>query len=257
MMRWRQCALLVPSLLRALPRAQLAAGVTATFTIVWLLSADPGGARTIVALQYAALALSLAVASILDDPAAATVAAAPPTLLLRRILTIALVLPAVLAAWSVLIALSGAGASLVGAITLQMGAIVILTLALAVALARGGTIAGSLVVLMFLSARPVAPEWALVPDLGDWRWDVAWTGLGAAALLALLIVSRDPAQRSSVRLADCPVAQACSGAGPGTHRRSEALRHAVTPPADAPLRDIHTRRTRTSHVLRRLSRRTR
>jgi hypothetical protein len=176
MMRRRQCALLVPSLLRALPRTQLAAGVTAAFGAVWLLSTDPDGARTIVAMQCGALALGLAVASILDDPAADTIAAVPPTLLLRRMLTIALVLPAVAAAWAGLVSLSGIAAPAAGAMTLQLGGLILLTLAFA-----------------------AAPEWAFSPELGDWRWDVAWAGLAACALLALVLGSRDPAHRPRVR----------------------------------------------------------
>jgi hypothetical protein len=193
MMRRRQCALLVPSLLRALPRTRLAFGVTAAFAVVWLLSADPGSTRTILVLQSAALALSLALASILDEPAADTVAALPPTLLFRRGLTITVALPAVLAAWAGLVSLSGVAAGLAGAMTLQFGALVLLTLALAAALARGEAVAGPLVVLMFLSLQSVAPEWALDPELGDWRWDAPWAGSSAGALLALLLASRDPA----------------------------------------------------------------
>jgi hypothetical protein len=201
MMRRRQCALLVPSLLRALPRTQPAAGVTAAFAAVWLLSTDPDSARTIVAMQCAALALGLAVASILDDPAADTIAAVPPTLLVRRILAIALVVPAVAAAWTGLVSLSGIRAPLTGAMTLQLGGLVLLTLAFAAAkpIARGGTLAGPLVVLLFLGGRAVAPDWAFSPELGDWRWDVAWAGLAACALLALLLASRDPAHRPRVR----------------------------------------------------------
>jgi hypothetical protein len=196
MMRRRQCALLVPSLLRALPRTQLAAGGTAAFAaIVWLVSTDSGGTQTVLALQFAALALSVALASILDEPAADTIAAVPPSLLFRRGLTITVVLPALIVIWAGLVSLSGVAAGLAGAITLQLGALALLTLAFAAALARGTTIAGPLVVLMFLSAHAVAPDWALVPELGDWRWDTTWAGLAAGALLALLLASRDPAHR--------------------------------------------------------------
>jgi hypothetical protein len=199
MMRRRQCALLVPSLVRALPRTQLATGVTAAFGAVWLLSTDPDSARTIVAMQCGAVALGLAVASILDDPAADTIAAVPPTLLSRRMLTIALVLPAVAAAWAGLVSLSGIAVPAAGAMTLQLGGLVLLTLALAAALARGGVLAGPLVVLAFLGARAAAPEWAFSLELGDWRWDVAWAGLAACALLALVLASRDPAHCPRVR----------------------------------------------------------
>jgi hypothetical protein len=201
MMRRRQCLLLVPSLLRALPRTQLATGVTVAFGAVWLLSTDPDSARTIVAVQCAALALGLAVASILDDPAADTIASVPLTLLVRRILAIALVLPAVAAAWIGVVSLSGINVPLAGAMTLQLGGLVLLTLAFAAVnpIAFGGAVAGPLVVLVFFGGRVVAPDWAFSPELGDWRWDVAWAGLATCALLALLLASRDPAHRPRVR----------------------------------------------------------
>ena len=195
MMRRRQCALLVPALLRALPRTQLAAVMTAAVVIVWLLGEGPDSARTALALQLGALALSFAVASILDESAAGTLAAVPPTLLWRRALTIALVLPAVVVAWAALVALSGVPADVAGAITLQLGAFVLLTLALATALPRGGAVAGPLVALAFVGIQPVGPRWLLRPELGEWRWDATWAGLGAGALAALLLVSRDPARR--------------------------------------------------------------
>jgi len=139
--------------------------------------------------------LSLGLASILDDPAADTTAGSPPTPLLRRALTIALALPAVLAAWAGMVLLSGVAAGVAGAMTLQLGALVQLTLALAAELARGGAVAGPLVVLMFLAARWLAPQWGLSPALDDWRWDATWAGLATGSLLALLLASRDPAHR--------------------------------------------------------------
>jgi len=70
-MRRLQCALLVAPLLRALPRAQLAAGMAGAVGIVAAGDGGPDSAPTSLALQLAALALSLAVASILDEAAAA------------------------------------------------------------------------------------------------------------------------------------------------------------------------------------------
>jgi len=195
MTSWRQSAAVMPSLLRALPRAQLGAGAIGALGVVWLLSDEPQSARTLLALQAAALMLSLAVASIFDDPASDTVAAVPLTLMLRRTLTLALALPLVVVAWTGGVWLSGVAAGFAGAMTLQMGALILVTLALAARLGRGGMSAGALVVLMFFGLQAAVPAWVIAPDFGDGRWDAIWVGLAAGALFTLLLVSRDPAHR--------------------------------------------------------------
>lgn len=180
---------LAPALLRILPREQLAVGVAVAVALVVLLPDQ----LTITALQTAALSLSLAVATILDEPAAETVNAAPPTLLFRRALTIALALPVIVIAWGALAGLSGVGVTMTGALTLQLTAFVVATLALAAWLPRGSHVAGPTVVLAFLAGQFVAPAWALAPRLADARWTAVWAAATVTALLALLLASRDPA----------------------------------------------------------------
>jgi hypothetical protein len=70
---------------------------------------------------------------------------------------------------------------------------VLVTLALAAGL--DGAVAGPLVVLAFLGVDAFARDWAVVPDLGGWRYVVAWAGSAALALAALLRASRDPGCR--------------------------------------------------------------
>jgi len=186
----------LPFVLRALPRGRLTAGACVAFGVAWLLSSELGGGDGVAALKYAALALGLAPATILDDPAAATVAASPRTLLRRRALTLAVVAPALAAAWVGVVSVTAVDAGVARAMTLELAAVVLVTLALAAGLE--GAVAGSLVVLAFLGVDAFAPDWAVVPDLGDWRHVVAWAGSAALAAAALLRASRDPAARPSV-----------------------------------------------------------
>jgi hypothetical protein len=179
--------------LRTLPREQLAIGVMAAFAIVVLLPEHSGGAHPIFALQGAALALTVAFATILDEPAAETANATPPTLLVRRALMIALMLPAVAVLWGALTSLDNLSAARSEALTLQLAALVTVTLALAAMLPRGDRVAGPAVALAFLTTLMAKPTWTLPPDPGNGHWIIAWTALTAAALLALLIASRDPA----------------------------------------------------------------
>jgi hypothetical protein len=203
-MRRRQRALLVAPLLRALPRAQLTAGATAAVVVVWLLSGPVGEATPVTALQFGALALSLALASILDEPDARTVAAVAPSLLARRAMTIAVALATIVVPWAALLAATEVGAASAAALTLQLAALVLVALAFGAAFERGGAIGAAVVALAFLSACVMAPRWVLSTDFGDWRWDLSWGGLGTAGLMALLLASRDPAHRQRPTVLSSP-----------------------------------------------------
>lgn len=193
-MRRHQAVALVPAVLRGLPRMQLAGGAIAAVALVSLLPQLPGGGPAIVALQYAAVTLSLALAPILDEPWRETANAAPAPLALRRALTLAVVAPMLVAVWAALLWLGGTHGASAGALTVQLAALVLLTLALGAAWAARRSVAGPLVAVAFLVAAVAAPAWAMSPDFGEWRWDAIWIGLTAGALALLLLSGGDPAR---------------------------------------------------------------
>lgn len=189
---------LAGGLLRALPRCQLGGGVASAFVVVALL--DRTSSAGSVPLQAGALTLSLALATILDDPAAETAGATMSTLLVRRALTLALVLPVVAIAWLALVWIDSAGPSRSGALTLQLAALALVMLALAAVLPQGSQLAGPLVALTFLTALVAASAstamyWTLMPHPHDARWIATWVALAVTAALALALASRDPARR--------------------------------------------------------------
>lgn len=193
-MRFGDTRRLAPALIRAMPREQLAIGFAVAFALIWLLPGQSGGPDRIFALQAAALALSLALATILDEPAAETANATPPTLLARRVLTLALALPATAVAWSVLAWIGDVGPARTANATLQLAAFVFVTLALAAAIPHRADIAGPAVALTFIGAYAAKPEWIVAPDPGNTHWMAAWAALTAGGALALLMASRDPAR---------------------------------------------------------------
>lgn len=169
-------------------------GVLAAVAVVWLLGrlSDDG----IFALQSAALALGLALATILDDPSAEIAAATPTPLRVRRAVTIALGGAVVAVAWIVLTTLSTVGASWTAAVTIELIAVAFVTLALAATLARGGSVAGPAIAIGFLTVRAVKPTWTTPDDTGDVHWILAWAAVTVGAVLALALASRDRAHRS-------------------------------------------------------------
>jgi hypothetical protein len=190
---------LAHALLRALPCRQLGLGVASAFAVVPLLDRT-ASAGSSMSLQAGALMLSLALATVLDDPAAETAGATPSTLLVRRALTLALALPVVAIAWAALVWIGSDGPSRSAALTLQFAALVFVTLAVAAVLPSGSQLGGPLVALTVLTAlvaasASTAVSWTLMPHPGDGRWVATWTALAATAALALLLASRDPARR--------------------------------------------------------------
>jgi hypothetical protein len=164
---------LARALLRALPRRQLGLGVASAFAVVPLL--DRTASAGSMPLLAGALMLSLALATVLDDPTAETAGATQSTLLVRRALTLALALPVVAIAWAALVWIGSEGPSRSGALTLQFAALVFVTLAVAAALPSGSQLAGPLVALTVLTALVAASAstavyWTLVPHPGDGRW---------------------------------------------------------------------------------------
>lgn len=163
-------------------------------------------------LRLAAIALCVGAAFVLDDPAAETTASSPMPLLGRRLVRVALVLPVVAALW--LLLLRYAGAAFSGAVTLELAAMLAVTLATAalaapfVADGRGGVVAAPALPGLLAAAALTLPEdWTLFaegPD--DPRWAPShgrWAVLLVIATLLFLYASLDPGRaRLSSRLRD-------------------------------------------------------
>lgn len=194
MTRLRQAGLLVGPSLRTVAWPAL---VPAALLGLAILQLD--GDR-VVLLRLAAVALCVAAAFALDDPAAETTAAAPAPLLFRRALRLALVLPLVGVAWALLL---GAGGPVPeGGLTLELAAMLAFALAASawaaayVADGRGGLAAAPVLLVALAAAAIALPErWTLFAGAADPRWTAAharWTAVLVLALLALLAASVDP-----------------------------------------------------------------
>ena len=159
-------------------------------------------------LRMAAIALCIAAAFVLDDPAAQSLAASPTPLLLRRLLRTTLVLPLVAALWAIV--LWRAGESFTTALTFELVAMLVVTLAVAAAATalvpdgRGGLAAGPVLLIMLTAALLMLPSaWTLFArDPTDPAWQAShnrWALLLAIGVATFLAASRDPAARRSLR----------------------------------------------------------
>lgn len=157
---------------------------------------------------FGALALCAGAAFLLDDAAGTTVGASPTSLARRRALRVALALPLLTAVWagSLWYATSGDGAAFGSdtraALSLQLGALLALTLAASAVALRvmpdeHGGWTGTVVPFAVIGAALALPErWALLAPPGGGAWDGAqqrWAVLLAVGLLTLAWASRDPA----------------------------------------------------------------
>lgn len=158
-------------------------------------------------VRLAALALCIGAAFLYDDPAAETVSIVPAPLLFRRLLRLALALPALVAAWTRV--LHSAHVDAAWELTLKLGALLALALAVAALVARGpgpatgGVAAGPAVLVLFGLAALLPHRWALlVPGPEDPRWTAAharWAFVLAAGLAAFVWVSLDPSRPHRLR----------------------------------------------------------
>lgn len=199
--RARQARLLVRSLLRTVPLVPLAAAA-ACGALALSLEGD-----VVFLLRLAAVALCTGAAFALDDPAAVTTASTPTPLLFRRLLRVALMAPLVVAIWALLLAY--AGESVRTALTLELAAMLAVTLAVAalatphMADGRGGLAAGpALLALMAVAALAVPGRWTLLAKAGDPRWaasHVRWGFVLALAVGAVVYASLDPGRHRRVR----------------------------------------------------------
>jgi hypothetical protein len=204
---------LVPALLVPTARAVGWAAPLAAFTLsvgLMALAVRPGQALQagglVVWLRITMVAGALGCAFLLDDPSEPTTEAVAGSLLLRRALRVALLLPASAAWWAAALWRVRAvhpGAPLpVAALTLEAGALLAVTVALAAAGARlaperrGGVVAAPALLAVTGAAILLPARVGLYAPPGNPGWDGAhqrWAMLLGLALAAFAAASRDPA----------------------------------------------------------------
>jgi len=195
MTRVRQARLLARPLVRTVPWLPLPA---AAVVGIGVLSLD---GPTVLELRFAAIALCVAAAFVLDDRAAGLAAASPTSLLVRRAFRVALVLPFIGALWG--LALWYAGDGFHAGLTLELAAMLAVTLAAAAVAApftsdaRGGIVAAPVLLILLATAVLALPDsWTLFAHgSADPHWAASqqrWGAILAVALLTLACASRDP-----------------------------------------------------------------
>jgi hypothetical protein len=159
-------------------------------------------------LRLATIVGALGWAFVLDDPSEPTTESVAGSLLLRRVLRVALLLPAAAAWWVAVVWRVRAvypGLQLpVAALTLEAAALLAVTVALATAGSRlaperrGGVVAAPALLALASAAGLLPAQVALYAQPGSAGWDTAhqrWAVLLGLALAAFAAASRDPAHR--------------------------------------------------------------
>lgn len=166
--------------------------------VVWS-GGHEGGNPAVVALPVATTLLCVWLCFLFDDAAAETTAGTPTPLLLRRVVRMAIAIPAVTAAWFLCTwigPLTGPTAVMVGSFSAE----VIVALAAAAVVVRtvgsgGGLLAGAVVVSVTLvlpvamgrppSVDPTRPPWGEPIEY--------WSAVALLAVMALTMAHIDPA----------------------------------------------------------------
>jgi fluoroquinolone transport system permease protein len=236
MRRLRRQLRLVPALLVPTARAVGWGAPLAGFGLslgLLALAVRPGLAlpaeRLVLWLRLAMVAGAVGCAFLLDDPSEPTTEGVAGSLLLRRILRVALLLPATAAWWvGVVWRVRAVHPELplpVAALTLEAAALLAVTVALAAAgshLAperRGGVVAAPALLALASAAFLLPAKVALYAQPGSATWDAAhrrWALLLGLALAAFAVASRDPAHRR--------LPSQLRGVGQGLARGREARR---------------------------------
>jgi len=212
---------LVPALLVPTARAIGWAPPLAAFALsvgLLVLAVRPGASSAgslVVWLRITMVVGALGYAFLLDDPSEPTTQAVAGSLLLRRTLRVALLLPATAAWWAAAVwrvRVVHPGVPLpVAALTLEVGALLAITIALAAAGSRlaperrGGVMAAPTLLAVTGAAILLPARLALYAQPGGPGWAGAhqrWAMLLGCALAAFAVASRDPAHgqvRSRVR----------------------------------------------------------
>ena len=170
-----------------------------------------GPEARVLALRIAAILIALGAAFVLDDPTDETTGHFPTPQWLRRAVRVGLVAPVVALTWALLVPLAmrssvDPGPFPTGALTLELGTLVIAALAISAASARfvpeamGGVAAGPILLGLVAAAHFLPSKLALfLLDPHAERWRAAhdvWKVLLLIAVAALQFVSRDPWRRS-------------------------------------------------------------
>jgi hypothetical protein len=172
--------------------------------------ATTGTSQMILRLRIGAVLIGASAAFLLDDFAAESLAASPSTLRFRLALRVAVTMPVLVGAWTVLVWMgrsrssSPEGSAALGGLGLEFWAMVAVALA-GTALAQrfspgpdGVTGACALLVLV-AAAQALPPDWTLfVPAAQDPAWGPShrrWSLILGTALAGLVVATRDPGSR--------------------------------------------------------------
>jgi hypothetical protein len=213
--RLRRQLRLVPPLLVPTARAVGWAAPLAAFTLslgLLALAVRPDlelpAGRLVLWLRITMTVGALGCAFLLDDPSEPTTEGVAGSLLLRRSLRVALLLPATATWWAAVVwrvrdVYPGLPLP-IAALTLEMAAVLAVTVALAAAGSRlaperrGGVVAAPALLALASAAFLLPARVALYALPGSAAWDGAhrrWTLLLGLALAAFAAASRDPASR--------------------------------------------------------------
>jgi len=159
-------------------------------------------------LPFAAIALCLSAAFVLDDAAVETLGGTPTPLLLRHGVRVAIGLPALLALWGAILAYAGFE-QLNGAMWVEFGGMLMLTLALAaigsrlVGGERAGMFAGPALLIVLVASAFVPARWRPFPvdPISSGWFDLygRWTIALVASLVVFVTAGRDPARVNPFR----------------------------------------------------------
>jgi hypothetical protein len=157
------------------------------------------------ALRRAAFFIAMGAGAALDDPAATTIESAPPTLGFRRALRVAALVAPLVVLWASALVAAHVRAHErlpVAWLTLELGALCALSLAVAAAAIgrgrHGGTTSVLTIFLLMLVAPMIPQRWTFSASFpGDVAWiDIhrRWTGLLGGAAIWHALASIDPAR---------------------------------------------------------------
>ncbi|MET8451947.1 ABC transporter [Streptomyces sp. NPDC005209] len=225
----RVALVLAPAVWRTLPWRTL--GATGTVGLLpaalcRLLGAEPGGSSALSLLRFAALALALGAAFLLDDTARHTTAPVPTGRAARTVLRVVLVLPVAALWWTAaLLLVTGPAGPPAGDLTLEAATAFAVAVAAATVAVRhtdrtdpGRTVAVGLVTAAILVPVMQPSRWALFVWPADPRWAAAherWGWVLAVAVAVWGLSLPEPRTRRSLRLA---ITSPCSTSGPSGGR---------------------------------------